>query len=93
MSIYTCLQGQIREGGAQYNKVPQSEVCLCMIHLWFALTCVLFVATALLVSKLASKVADILNSAHEESGSQSTDDDGPSMMQVVSSNGMFQCDK
>lgn len=43
---------------------------------------------ALLVSKLASKVADILNSAHEESGSQSTDDDGPLLLQVVSSNGM-----
>ena len=54
---------------------------------------VLFVVTALLVSKLASKVADILNSAHEESASQSTDDDGPRLMQVVSSNGMFQCDK
>lgn len=55
------------------------------------LICV-FVVTALLVSKLASKVADILNSAHEESASQSTDDDVPRLMQVVSSNGMFQCE-
>ena len=47
----------------------------------------------LLVSKLASKVSDLLNSAHEdnkESGGQSTDDDGPLLLQVISSNGMSQ---
>ena len=57
--------------------------------------CIIFVLlpVALLVSKLASKVADILNSAHEdnkESGSQGADDDGPLLLQVISSNGMCQ---
>ena len=51
--------------------------------------CIIFVLlpVALLVSKLASKVADILNSAHEdnkESGSQGADDDGPLLLQVIS---------
>ena len=48
---------------------------------------------ALLVSKLASKVSDILNSAREdskESGGQSADDDIPLQSQIVSNNGMSQ---
>ena len=39
-----------------------------------------------LVSNLASKVLDILNSAREESGDHSADDDGPVLLQVISSN-------
>ena len=42
------------------------------------------------MSKLASKVVDILNSAHEESGSQNTDDDAPLHLHMVSSNGRCQ---
>jgi hypothetical protein len=47
-----------------------------------------------LVSKLATKVSDLLNSAHEdskESGGQSADDDAPLQLQIISSNGMSQC--
>ena len=39
-----------------------------------------------LVSNLASKVLDILNSAREESGDHNADDDGPVLLQVISSN-------
>ena len=48
---------------------------------------------ALLVSKLASKVSDLLNSAHEDSketGGQSGDDDAPLQLQILSNNGMSQ---
>lgn len=46
---------------------------------------------ALLVSKLASTVSDLLNSAHEDNndgGGQSSDDDGPLLLQTISTNGM-----
>ena len=63
------------------------------LSFYFIIIDVHLLFVALLVSKLATKVADILNSAHEEHGNQTTDDDEPLLSHVISSNGMAQYNK
>lgn len=61
---------------------------MCNQYVCVYSTVITFSLVVSLVSNLASKVLDILNSAHEEDGSHGAgDDSNPVTLQVISGNG------